>query len=81
MAASRSTHTPPPVCPQASRRAALASVFGAGVLMAASTASAKPIRLAEKAAERAAEEAQQIEVIEYALRQQENAARAKLAAQ
>ena len=54
---------------------------GGSVLLMAGAAGAKPIRLAELNAEKAALRDEQLAVIEYALRQQESERLAKLAAQ
>lgn len=57
------------------------SSVGTALLLAAGAAGAKPIRLAEQAAERAALQEGQLAVLEYALKQQETAAKAKAASE
>jgi hypothetical protein len=66
--------------PQVNLKAALLATAGSLLLMAGA-AGAKPIRLVDVNAERAEQLAQQTSVLEYALRQQETARQAQLAAQ
>jgi hypothetical protein len=70
----------PASTPQVDLKAALLATAGS-VLLMAGVAGAKPIRLAELNAEKAEQLAQQTAVLEYAMRQQETARQAQLAAQ
>jgi hypothetical protein len=73
-------HCPPRVLAQVDVKAALLATAGS-VLLMAGAAGAKPIRLAELNAEKAALRDQQLAVMEAALRQQESERVAELAAQ
>ncbi len=62
---------------QTSRRAVVVSTLSSALLLAAGAAGAKPARLADVVAEKAALNEQQLAIMEYALRQQETAVKAK----
>lgn len=59
----------------------MVSTLSSALLLAAGAAGAKPIRLADVVAERAAQNEQQMAILEYAMQQQETSLKAKAASE